>query len=418
MTEIPSGKGKISFEIDEKLVLGILRPSEATASSNPEVEVERALKNTFITSTIVSLRGKSVAIAVDDVTRTTPTHILLPPILRLLTDAGARRDDIKIIVALGTHRPMNCAEMKEKLGTEVVEEYEVVNHCFSNESKLEYLGKIADNVPVWINKAYLKANVRIATGNIIPHCNVGWSGGAKMLLPGLAGSETVGRMHIYSAITTPNALGMEENPTRQLIEAFADRVGIHFIVNTVLTMHGKIAGVFAGHFIEAHRKGVEFAKQIYVTRSPGMSDITISSSYPASVDYWQGTKGLFSADLTTKLGGGIVSVAPCYEGFSNTHPKWIEYLQHNAAELREMCEKPGKDEDLTALGVALSTATVMERHLTCLVSDGVSEKEAQEARFHKSDSIEEALAFLTNEFGRDPRILVLTHGGDTLPMLS
>jgi len=418
LVKVPYGKSEVEFQIDEARLMGIISPSEVPPSANPDLEAERALRNPIDGPTIEELspRGKTVAIAVDDLTRVTPTYALLKPILRLLKDAGVRRQEIKIIVALGSHRAMTVQEKKEKYGADVVEEYEVIDHSFDDESELQYLGEVAGDLPVWINKKYLNADVRIATGSILPHQNAGWGAGAKILLPGLAGEETIGRMHVHSATTRPNALGMDENPTRQLIDTFAAKVGIQLVVDTVVTRRREIVKVFAGHFVKAHRRGIDFAKSIYGVKAPGLADITISSSHPADIDYWQALKGLFSADLATKPAGGIIELAPCPEGVSAAHPRWIQYLEHTTKELMEIY-KAGEVEDLIALGLALNVAHVRERHPVCLVSDGVSDTDAAKMGFRKFKSVEEALEFLSSRCGFDSRINVLTHGGETYPVL-
>jgi nickel-dependent lactate racemase len=419
-SRIPYGDTEIEFEVDKDRLMGTITPREVAPSIDPATEIEYALKNPVEAPALESLhlRGKTVAIAVDDSTRATPTNVLLQHILLSLERAGVKAHDVKIIVALGTHREMTDRELREKYGHEVVEKYHVVNHAFDQRSELEYVGKIANDVPVWINKEYLNADVRIGTGNIIPHCNAGWAGGAKILLPGLAGEETVGRMHVHSAMANPNALGMDQNHTRQLIEEFAKRVGLHFIVNTVLTRHGEITKVFAGHFIKAHREGVRFAKSIYAARASGLAEITLSSSYPADVDFWQGSKGLFSAELATKAGGAILLVSPCPEGLSRTHPQWIDYLQHTAGELREMC-KAGlqKVEDLACLGIALDYATVREKHSLCIFTDGISHEDTERMGFQKFDRIEDAIQHLFIRYGSSSKLNIITHGGDTYPVL-
>jgi nickel-dependent lactate racemase len=175
--------------------------------------------------------------------------------------------------------------------------------------------------------------------------------------------------------------------------------------------------VFAGHFAKAHRKGVDFAKRVYGVAATGQADITISSSYPADIDYWQGQKGLFSADLTTKAGGGIVELAPCPEGVCVMHPKWIEYLQHDTVELKKMY-KDGGVEDLVALGLALNVVHVREKHPVCIVSDGISHKEAAKMGFQKFKTIEEAVEVFSRHYGSDSRINIVTHGGETYPIIS
>ena len=215
LAQVPYGKSEVGIQIDETWLMGIISPPETAPSANPDLEVEKALKNPMDGPTIEELspRRKTAAIAVDDMTRVTPTNTLLTPILRLLKDVGVRKQDTKIIVALGSHRAMTVREMKEKYGAELVEKYQVINHTYDDESQLEYLGKVAGDLPVWINRKYSRAGIRIATGSIIPHFNAGWGAGAKIILPGLAGEETIGRMHAHSAITTSNGLGMRENQT-------------------------------------------------------------------------------------------------------------------------------------------------------------------------------------------------------------
>jgi nickel-dependent lactate racemase len=361
-------------------------------------------------------RGKRIGVAVDDITRVTPTRTLLSVILKRLERAGAKAEMVKIFIALGTHRKMTDGEMQEKYGAEILENYEVVNHDPSDNSRLKYFGTVAGDLPVWINKEYAECDIRIATGNLIPHFNAGWAAGAKILFPGLAGNETVGRMHVLSALTTPNGLGMEQNSTREIIEAFAEKVGLHMVIDTVLTRDRKIVRVFAGHFVKAHRAGIALARKIYGVRARGLADITVTSSYPADIEFWQGLKGLFSADLGNRLGGGIIELTPCPEGIAVKHPKWIEYLQLDTKELKQVYES-SRNEDLVALGLALNVAAIRKRHQICLVSDGISSSDAEKMHFSKFRSVEDALEHLLAALGQGSSVNVLTYGGETFPIV-
>jgi len=416
--EVPYGAASVEFEIDQRRVINVISPKWSPPSPDPLLEVERALENPIGCPRLEeqSLRGKKVAIVVDDMSRMTQTRTLLQSILSVLHKEGVSRENVRILIALGTHRPMTTQEMRKKYGDQVVEHYDIINHAFDDKSAVQFVDYVAGDMPIWINKEYMKSDFRIVTGNIVPHYNAGWGAGAKILLPGLAGEETVGRMHVYSATTTPNGLGMDENPTRVLIDRFAERVGIDFLVNTVNVDNGKIAKVFAGHFVKAHRSGVTFARGIYGVPTSGLSDITISSSYPADIDYWQGLKGLFSADLATRVGGSIIEMTPCPEGLSSTHPKWIEYLQHNTRELKELYSA-GDVEDPIALGLALNVAHVKERHTVCIISDGISSKEASKIGFEKFRNVGEALEYLSDIHGSESKVTILAHGGETFPVL-
>ena len=217
---LPYGKDKINFEVPDSRIIKIISPKDVKGISSPKQEVERALSSPLNAKRLVDAvhRDDKVSIACDDITRATPTKTLIPPILSALNSVGVKKDQIQLIVALGTHRKMSDSEMKEKYGEEVLEEYTVVNHMYDDPSELIIRGEIRKGMPIWINKHYLQSNFRITVGNIIPHMNAGWSGGAKSLLPGLAGEETVGLMHIESARTIPNALGMSENPARKIFD--------------------------------------------------------------------------------------------------------------------------------------------------------------------------------------------------------
>ena len=415
---VPCGENLVSFTIDDHRVLDILQPSEATPSPDPEAEIEHALNDPIQGPTIEALhpKGKRIGVVVDDVTRVTPTKSLLSVILRRLERAGAVPNMIKIFIALGTHRKMTDDEIGEKYGDELAERYEIINHDSGDKSRLKYFGTIADDLPVWINKEFSECNVRIATGNVIPHFNAGWGAGAKILLPGLAGDETVGRMHVLSALTTPNGLGMTQNPTRELIEAFADKVRLHLVVNTVLNRDKKIVRVFAGHFVKAHRVAVDLARRIYGVKTRGLTDITITSSYPADIEFWQGQKALFSADLCTKPGGSIIELTPCPEGIAVKHPKWIDYLELGTNDLKELYRRR-RNEDFVALGLALNVAAIRERHQIGLITDGISDCDAKRMHFRKFRSVEEGLTHFSRNRGQHSLVNVLKYGGETYPIL-
>lgn len=415
---VPYGKTQVSFAIEDQRVSDILQPSEATPSPDPEAEIERALNDPIQGLTIEALhpKGKRIGVVVDDTTRVTPTRSLLSVILQRLERAGAASDMIKVFIALGTHRKMTEDEMREKYGGQLAEKYEIVNHDSSDMARLKYFGTITDDLPVWINKEFSECDVRIATGNVVPHFNAGWGAGAKILFPGLAGDETVGRMHVLSALTTPNGLGMNQNSTRQMIEAFAGKVGLHLVVNTVLNRDGKIVKVFAGHFIEAHRAGVDFARRIYGVKARRLTDITVTSSYPADIEFWQGLKGLFSADLCTKPGGSIIELTPCPEGIAVKHPKWIEYLELGTDELKDLY-RSRKNEDLVALGLALNVAAIRERHQVGLITDGISDRDAEKMHFRKFRSVEDGLAYFSRNHGQHSLVNILKYGGETFPII-
>lgn len=414
--QLPYGKQKRYFELDEKRLVGVFSPTDCEGAENATSEVIRSLENPIGASGIRTMfgRNKRVAIAVDDNTRTTPVGLVLPVLVKHF---NLRRENIQVIVALGTHRKMTKAEMEEKYGKETVEEYEFVNHAFDEHDQLKIVGEFPDGTPLWVNRSFLDADVRIGIGNIVPHFSAGWSAGSKILLPGLAGEETVGWMHYTSAMELPNALGLVENSGRKLMDRFAEKAGLNLIVDTVLNRRDQIVRVFSGSFAEAHRKGVEFARGIYGVDVPERADITVSSSYPADIEFWQAQKGLYSADLMTKKGGAILLISPCAEGISAIHRDWSSLLEYDAETLSSLI-KARKVKDLAAASLALCVVKIREAYNTSIVSDGICYEEAQKLGLRKFSTLQEAMEYLTGIYGDKSRVAVLTHGGDTCPVLN
>lgn len=418
---IPYGNSQLSFSVKNRNLIGVFSPSKLTSPPDPHRELERALDDPIGSEEIECIvKGKnSVAIVVDDITRRTPTEKVLSVLLdRVRKDGGIKRDKITIIVALGTHRQMTQKEMEQKLGSAILEDYTVIQHQCSNLGELKFLGR-AGGIDIWINRHALAADVRIGVGCIVPHDALGWSGGSKILLPGIAGHETVSQMHLYTANELGNVLGKTENPARNMADMFARKAGLHAVINVVLNHEYELYRAFYGDFIAAHRKGVEEARRVYCFKLPSMTDVTVASSYPFDGgDFWiGGDRGLGGASLMTKRGGGIVLVACCPEGFSSSHEDFAELLQYGREEINRRIQL-GEVGDLSAAAGAITIARFREAHEICLISKGISQKDAARIGFTKVNTIEEALEHLSQPSGAIKKVGVITHGGVLVPILS
>jgi len=415
---MPFSRESVVVDVNKKRLIGVFQPSDVEGASEPLEDIRRSIKDPIGNLSLDSMvfPGKKVAVAVDDNTRITPTRRILPILLGRIESLGVKSDEITIVVALGTHRPMKDHEMREKLGPETTENYNVINHDWDNPAELKLKGRIPDNVPILINKRFMEADIKIGVGNIVPHFTSGWSGGSKIVLPGLAGEDTVAGMHYYGAKSIPNAIGKDENIPRNLMDAVAREAGLHMIVNTVLTRKREIAGVYSGDFINAHRAGVRLSKKIYGVHIPQRADITVVSSHPADIEFWQAMKGLYSAALATKNGGGILLITPCPEGLSVAHREWGDMLSYSSRELEEMIEQK-RVKDVTAASLALCVAKTRESYRVALYSPGISDKQAEQLHFMKFDSPNDGLRCLERELGSNSKKLVLTHGGETFPIL-
>lgn len=233
---------------------------------------------------------RSACIIIDDISRPTRGEWLLPPIIEKLTAAGIDYSRIKVLVALGGHRPMTRQEMTMKVGKWVIDRVAVLNHSpFSQD-----LVKVEDDRQVIkINKHYMDAELKLAVGCIVPHTLAGYSGGAKAVIPGIGGIETLHSNHtlVYEDQNKSRAFKTNtcnpDNPMRRNMEEIVSKVGLDFICNIVLNDRMEIADVFAGHFIKAHRAACERARELLKTELVPDADIAVLSAYPKDTEYSQ-----------------------------------------------------------------------------------------------------------------------------------
>lgn len=234
----------------------------------------------------IAKNKQRAVIAIDDLTRPTEDYRVLPFLLAELKQAGISKDNILILISLGAHRPLTRSDMEKKVGKEILNTYRIYNHsCFEN---LEYLGKTERGTPLHVNKFFLQADVRIGISFLVPHLLAGYSGGAKIVLPGMCGIDTLEYNH-KSGVTGggSNALICGQEDVRSDMEEAARKAGLHFSVNLVGTSDGKTAAVFAGDVVAAHRAAVEKADEIYATEVPHEFDIAILNAYPKDTEFMQ-----------------------------------------------------------------------------------------------------------------------------------
>jgi nickel-dependent lactate racemase len=261
--------------------------------------------------------AKTAAIAVEDLTRPTPVALLLPTILSQLEEAGVNRERVSIIMALGAHRPMTWDDLVKKLGEPVVRSLNVFNH-FAYENVVN-LGRSSRGTPVWINRHFMEADLRIGVGTIQPHGLAGYGGGAKIVTPGLAGIDTIEGNH-RTGITIPYLkLGsVTDNEFRAEMEEIASMAGLHLVVNAVVDGWRRIIGLFVGDFVAAHSQGAKLAAKVYGTEVPWTADIGVFNTYPKDQTLMSITGSLGVVFSTTKEvvreGGTVVLMCAASEG--------------------------------------------------------------------------------------------------------
>lgn len=366
---------------------------------------------------------KKIVILIEDNTRHTPLRDILPILIEYLNGYDVQDSDISFLTAQGTHRLMTQNEMVEKIGVDLYKRFRVFQHDATSYDELVDLGYVkADgyNIPVHVNRIAVEADLLIGVGDIVPHSDAGYSGGSKIVQPGVCGFATTAATHIAAALLPEIPLGMAENPCRFGMDQVAKKVGLSFILNIVKNSEGQIIAVFGGDFIKAHREGIAIAKQAYGVKIPRLGDIVLVSSFPCDDDYWQASKGLISAYFATKPGGIIIFAAPCYEGLEHNHPKLRDWLK---LPLREVIAKAkitrpeDLKEDLVAADIAICNARIREKCKVFIVTDGLSDEDIDILGFVRFSTIQSALDEASRlSSGND--LGILPKGGISLPILS
>lgn len=378
---LPYGQESVSFQIPDASFSGRLDPPTTVfAASDPIAEIERAIDEPFGSSRLEELvhPGQKVAIIADDASRPTPVHKILPVVIRRLEKAGILRSDIRIVMALGSHRYMTEEEMRARVGDEIYESYEVINSEFRDPEKLVYVGKTPEGVDILATKAIMESDVRIGVGNLVPHPVMGWGGGGKILYPGVAGEDTVAYFHLKAALIDENMFGDSTTPIRDMMESWVDTIGLDFVINTVLTPQLEICKVVAGNYIAAHRAGVEIGKKALGCRVEEKVDVVVVSSHPADQDFWQSPKAMYAAEHALKgtRGGTMILVSPNYEGIG-PHREYPVFMgRDDGDEVVRECIRTGKAPgDPLAIAVGNSMSKMRRRRKLVVVGDGVTAEE-------------------------------------------
>lgn len=420
--DLPYGSGSRTVTLPSAWVGEIARPRPVAPASDPAAVIAAALNNPIGSPPLAQLvrSGNRVAVLVDDHTRHTPVRQMLPPVLQELHAAGVAAGDIRIVIALGTHRPMTDAEMVAKLGADILGSYRVVNVPSTDERAMVFFGTSSSGIPVWVNRAVAEADVRIGLGAIVPHLEAGFTGGAKIVLPGVCGSRTVDAFHSLSVFIPENQLGNVETPLRRRLEEFvSERVPLHFILNVVTTLEGAVYRCVAGDCIAAHRTGVEHARVVFGVPIQRRYPVVVADSYPYDIDWWQSAKGVWAGDWMTADGGTLVIVTAAPEGNSN-YPLVPAYTGRDPEQVREEI-RTGQAPDPKQASAGGMFGNLRRRIDFMLASDGLTQADADAMRMPFYASVEQAVAeavLRLPESARAESIGILPHAGTVLPILS
>jgi lactate racemase len=416
------GRTGLEVELPDDRLVGPLAIRTAPPLANPEAAIAHALAHPIGSPPLAAIaRGrKNACILVCDITRPVPNPAILPPLLRTLEEQGIARRDILILVATGLHRPNEGAELAEMLGADVVTNYRVENHHGKVLEEHDYLGETPNGVPVYLDRRYLRADLKITTGLIEPHLMAGYSGGRKVICPGIAALETVKVWHGPRFLEHPRAdCGMVEgNPVHEENTRIALMAGCDFIVNVCLDGQRRITWVGAGDMIRAWEEGVRFVEGIVKVPVHEPLDVVVTScaGYPLDTTWYQAVKGLTGALPIVKRGGTIILAASLTDGLGS--PEFQRLMAENP-DLKVFKERIlGKDYFVMDQWQLEELAKVVERCRVKVVSHGLPAETLRRCYVEPAVTVEQAVADCLAEYGPGARVAVIPKGPYVLPYVA
>ncbi len=362
---------------------------------------------------------QTVAISVCDITRPMPSSRVLPALLREL--AHVPKENVAILVATGTHRANTPEELDAMLGPEVARSYRVINHDAFASEDLERCGETPGGIPVWLNRRWLDADFRITTGFVEPHFFAGFSGGPKMVAPGLAGFETTMRLHDAAMIGHPNAVwGVTEgNPIHDAIRSIAAATGVDFSVDVTINRDHQVTSVYAGELFAVHEAACRDARRASMRPVPEPFDlvITTNSGYPLDMNLYQSVKGMSAAAQVVREGGTIVCAAECSDGIPD-HGEYRRLLamRDSPAELLEMIAAQGfSRHDQWQVQIQ---AQILLRARVLVKSSYLTADQVRAAHLEPVEDLQDAIDEQVDRIGPNATICAIPQGPQTIPYVT
>ena len=361
----------------------------------------------------------NIGIVVNDITRATPYHVILPAIFEQLSNVSD--DQIIIFVATGTHRSNSDSELEGILGRDIVRRFRIAQNDALDSPSHVAVGTTRNGNRLLIHREFAECAVRIITGFVEPHFFAGFSGGGKAVMPGLAQLDTIVRNHSANNLDDPRATwGVTAgNPIWEEVNEAASTIGIDFLINVTLNRDKQITGVFAGDLTNAHLQGCEFIRETAMVRVPRLFDIVVTSNsgHPLDLNLYQSVKGMSCAAQIVKPGGAIIVVAECWDGIPD-HGRYGDLLRDAKTpdELLQRIHAPGFH--CHDMWQAQLHAQICQKATVHLFSDHISDKECRGAFLVPCADISETVAELCNRSGRGATVCVLPEGPQTIPYVA
>ena len=322
--EMNYGRGTLPVDLPDDWDVTIIQKQNMPIIADGQAAVARALANPLGSKTLAEeAKGrKTVCILICDITRPVPNGTILPVLVRELLNGGIEAQDIQILVATGMHRPNEGDELRELVGDDwVFENIRVDNHFGDRDEDHVLVGTTTYGIPVKLDRRFVEADMRIATGLVEPHFMAGYSGGRKVIAPGVAHADTITMFHTATFNHHPKAenCNLDGNPLHRQQLEIVRLVGGALSVNTVIDDERNLSFVSFGEIEESHMAAVDYVRQYAeVPVAERFNTIlTSAAGYPLDKTYYQTVKGMVSPIDILIPGGDLVIVSDCSEGMGS-----------------------------------------------------------------------------------------------------
>ena len=411
--------GRAGLEVELPAGADVLEPRRLAGLPGEAGAIRRALREPYASRPLRELvpAGAAVGVSVCDVTRPFPASRVLPV---LLDELGSAR--VTVFVATGTHRACTPAELERMLGAEVLAAVDVVQHDAFDRPRHASLGVVpGSGALALVERAFLEQDLRLTTGFIEPHFFAGFSGGPKMVAPGLAHLDTVLELHSAARIGDPRATwGVTRgNPVHDGVRALAERAGITFNLDVTLNVDHRITNVFAGDLAASHAAGCAFAMETAMAPVAAAYDVVVStnSGYPLDQNLYQTVKGMSAAAQIVRPGGAILMASECADGLPE-HGRYKDLLRESdgpAAFLERLERAPAAEHDQWQVQVQ---AQIQRRARVLVHAAGLTPDQVRAAWLEPVDDVTACVRELLRSAGRGARLAVLPQGPQTIPYVA
>jgi lactate racemase len=412
------GKNGKEIKTEEGWNLKVIEPLFTKGLSNPSDAITRALLNPTGSEPLkqVAKTGQKIGIIFNDITRPTPSKIILETIIKELKHLPS--SSITLFNALGTHRLNSDKEIREMIGGYLTDNFRIVQNNAFDDNLVELVGKSSFGHEIWINRELLSCDIKILTGFIEPHFFAGFSGGGKAVMPGMAGAKTILANHDAQNIGNKNSSwGITYgNPVWEEVLESAIMTGTTFLVNVTLNRDKEITGVFAGNLKEAHKAGIDFVHRNAMVPMNSLFDIvvTTNSGYPLDLNLYQAVKGMSAASRVVKEGGVIIAAAECCDGMPE-HGLFSSFLSESenpAQMLENICTSGTSRLDQWQAQIL---AMIRLRAEVYLFTDNLSDAQLNIAGIKRCSDIHDLIEELRGKIGMDASICIIPEGPQTIP---